>query len=148
MTLVKALRLFGPFWKVPFWRKKFHVFHIYLETMNILHISKKAELFNSFFANQRYLINNNSRLPRTLSCKTNERLSSVKTTDDDILKVIAKLDPNKADGRDKTSICMIKICSTCICKSLKFIFNHCIDNGIYIHASGKKLMLCQYTKKW
>ena len=115
--------------------------------MNILHISKKAELFNSFFANQRYLINNNSRLPRTLSCKTNERLSSVKTTDDDILKVIAMLDPNKADGRDKTSIRMIKICSTCICKSLKFIFNHCIDNGIYIHASKKKLMLCQYTKK-
>ena len=26
---------------------------------------------------------------------------------------------------------MIKICSTSICKPLRLIFNHCIDNGIY-----------------
>ena len=52
---------------------------------------KKAELFNSFFASQCSLINNNSQLSRTLSYKTNERLSSVKITDDDILKLIAKL---------------------------------------------------------
>ena len=62
------------------------------------------ELFNSFFANQCSLINNNSQLPRTLSYKTTERLYSIKITDDDILKIIAKLDPNKTHGHDKMSI--------------------------------------------
>ena len=50
---------------------------------------EKAELFNSFFENQWSLINNNSQLPPTLS-KLNEELSSVKITDDDILKISAK----------------------------------------------------------
>ena len=89
------------------------------------------ELFNSFFANQCSLINNSSQIPRTLSYRTNERLSSVKITDDDILKTIAKLDPNKAYGHDKISIRMIKIFSTSIYKPLRLIFNHCIDNGVY-----------------
>ena len=121
----------------------------------ITDFKKKAELFNSFFASQCSLINNNSQLPRTLSSKTNERLSSVKITDDDILKIIAKLDPNKAHGNDKISIRMIKICSTSICKPLRLIFNHCIDNGIYpcewkkanvvpIHKKGDKQALKNY----
>ena len=97
----------------------------------ITDFKKKVELFNSCFANQCSLINNNSQLPPTLSFKTNKRLSSVKITDGDILKKIAKLDPNKAHGHDKINICMIKICSTSICKPLGLIFNHCIDNGIY-----------------
>ena len=96
----------------------------------ITDFKKKVELFNSFFANQCSLINNNIQLQRTFSYKTNERLSSVKITDDDILKIIAKLYPNKAHGHDKISIRIIKICSTSICKALRLIFNHCIDNGI------------------
>ena len=60
---------------------------------------KKAELLYSFFANQCSLINNNSQLPRNLSYKANERLSSVKITDEDIFKIIPKLDPNKAHGQ-------------------------------------------------
>ena len=95
----------------------------------ITDFKKKAELFYSFFGNQYFLINNNSQLPPILSYKTTERLSSVKITDDDILKIITKLDPNKANGHDKISIRMIKICSTSICKSLRLIFNHCIGNG-------------------
>ena len=110
--------------------KKFHVFHRYLKTTNILQISRKKRNY-SFFANQCSLINNNSQLPRTLSYKTNESLYAIKITDDDILKIIAKLDPNKAQGHDKMSIRMIKICSTSICKPLRLIFNHCIDSGIY-----------------
>ena len=112
----------------------------------ITDFKKEAELFNSFCANQFSLINDNSQLPPILSYKTNERLSSVKISDDDIFKIIAKLDPNKAHGHDKINIRMIKICSACICKPLRLIFNHCIDNGIY-PCDWKKLMLCQFTKK-
>ena len=112
----------------------------------IIDFKKKAELFNSFFANHCSLININSQLPRTLSYKTNERLYSIKITDDDILKIIAKLDPNKAHGHDKMSICMIKICSTSIYKPLRFIFNHCIDSGIY-PCEWKKANVGQYKEK-
>ena len=121
----------------------------------ITDFKKKVELFNSFFGNQCSLINNKSQLPRTLSYKTNERLYSIKITDYDILKIIAKLDPNKAHGHDKMSIRMIKICSTSICKPLRLIFNHCIESGIYpcerkkanvvpIHKKGDKQTLKNY----
>ena len=88
-----------------------------------------------------------------MSYKTNERLYSIKITDDDILKIIAKLDPNKAHGHDKMSIRMIKICSTSICKPFRLIFNHCIDSGICqcewknvvpIHKKGDKQTLKNY----
>ena len=60
---------------------------------------KKPGTIQFFFVNQCSLIKNNSQLPLTLSYKTNERLSSVKITDDEVLKIIAKLDPNKAQGQ-------------------------------------------------
>ena len=58
-------------------------------------------------------------------------------------------------GNDKISIRMIKICGTSICKPLRLIFNHCIDNGIYpcewkkanvvpIHKKGDKQTLKNY----
>ena len=89
----------------------------------ITDFKKKEELFNSFFESQCSLINNNTQLSSTLSYKANERLSSFKITEDDILKIIAKID--KAHGHDKISICMIKICNTFICQPLKLIFSHC-----------------------
>ena len=91
-------------------------------------------------------MNNNSQLSLTLSKNTNERLFSVKIIDDDILKIIAKLDSNKAHGHDKISICMIKICSTLIGKPLRIIFNHCIDNGIY-PCKSKKANVAPIHKK-
>ena len=83
-------------------------------------------------------MNNNSQLSLTLSKNTNERLFS--------LKIIAKLDSNKAHGHDKISICMIKICSTLIGKPLRIIFNHCIDNGIY-PCKSKKANVAPIHKK-
>ena len=53
----------------------------------------------------------------------------LKLPNDGVLKIIAKLDPNKA--HDKISICIIKICSGSILKPLRLIFNHCLYNGIH-----------------
>ena len=64
-----------------------------------------------------------------MSYKTNERLSSVKITNDDILKTIANLDPNKAHGHDKIGV--YDQDGTSIFKPLRLIFNHYIDDGIY-----------------
>ena len=66
-----------------------------------------------------------------MSYKTNEMLSSVKTTDNDILKINAKLDPNKAHGHNKINIHMIKICTFFGSHRAIDLFNHCIDNALY-----------------
>ena len=49
---------------------------------------KKAELFNSYFANQCTLINSNNALPVNIQYLTDKRLSSFEFSEDDIIKVI------------------------------------------------------------
>ena len=78
---------------------------------------KKAELLNSYFANQCTFINSNSARPVNVQYLTDKRLSLFDFSGDDIMKVIQRLDPNKAHGQDNISIRMIKICG-------KSIVNH------------------------
>ena len=47
------------------------------------------------------------------------------------MKVIQKLDPNKAHGQYKISIRMIKICGNSVCKSLRKIFEECWRSGTF-----------------
>ena len=63
---------------------------------------KKAELFKYYFANQCTLINSNSTHPVNVQYLTDKRLSSFNFSED-IMKVIQKLDPNKAHGQDNIS---------------------------------------------
>ena len=149
----KSSKAYWPILKSFFIAKKPYFLPLFENNEYITHFKKRVELFNSCFANECSVINNDSQLPPPLSYKSNKRLSSVKITDDNILKTIAKLDPNKGHGHDKISICMIKIYSTSICKPLRLIFNHCLDNGIYscewkkvvpIHNKGYKQTLKNY----
>ena len=82
----------------------------------------KAELFNSFFTSQCSLIKNDSKLPSHLNYKTDNRLSAVNFSIDDIAKILQNLDPNKAHGHDKISIRMLQLCGNSICKPLELIF--------------------------
>ena len=88
----------------------------------ITNFRRKAELFNSFFASQCSLIKNDSKLPSYLYYKTDNRLSAVNFSIDDITKILQNLDPNKAHGHDKISIRMLQLCGNSICKPLKLIF--------------------------
>ena len=92
---------------------------------------KKAELFNSYFANQCSLINSNSTLPVNVQYLTDKRLSSFDFSEDDIMKVIQKLDANKAHGQNNISIHMIKICGKSICIPLRKIFEECLRTGTF-----------------
>ena len=92
---------------------------------------KKAELFNSYFTNQCTLINSNNTLPVTVQYWTDKRRSSFDFSEDDILKVIQKLDPNKSHDHDSISIRMIKICGKSTCKPLRKIFEECSRTGIF-----------------
>ena len=65
---------------------------------------EKAELFNSGFAAQCSLLSNSSKLPSHIQYLTNDRLSCVRFSHDNIAKAIQNLDPNKAHGHDNISI--------------------------------------------
>ena len=47
------------------------------------------------------------------------------------MKIVQKLDPNKAHGQHNISICMIKICGKSICKLLRKIFEEFLKTGTF-----------------
>ena len=86
---------------------------------------------------------------------TNNRLSSVTFSQDDIAKIIQNLDSGKAHGHDNTSIRMLKICGSAIYKPLAIVFKWCVGTGIFpselkkgnivpIHKKGDKQTLKNY----
>ena len=98
-----------------------------------LHSNKDPNLFNKlfkdFFANQCSLIKNPSVLLSVLFKRTENVISSIDFGLDDIAKIIQKIDPNKAPGRNMISMRMLKICGHSIYKPLQLIFRSCIENG-------------------
>ena len=90
---------------------------------------QKAELFNSFFAEQCSILQNSSKRPTNLAPRTDQSLTSINFSKDDILKIIQNLNLNKTHGPDKISIRMIKICGNSLCKPLEMIFKSCIIKG-------------------
>ena len=107
-------------------------------------------MFNNFFADQCSILRNKSELPATLSKKSSESLTTIDFSNNDILKIIRNLDPNKAHGHDMISIRMVKICDDSICKPLKLISQSCLDSGKFpanmvpIHKKGDKQILKNY----
>ena len=74
---------------------------------------------------------NSSKLPLTLSKKTEKFISSITSNCYDIVTIICSLDPNKAHSYDMISICTLKICDKSICKPLELIFQPCIKQGMF-----------------
>ena len=72
-----------------------------------------------------------SKLPSHFHYLTDNHLSSVRFSQDDIANIIQNLDPNKAHGHDNISICMLKICGSSIYKPLEIIIKLCIKTGIF-----------------
>ena len=93
--------------------------------------TKKAYLFNDFFAAQCKPLTNSSVLPSTISIKTHSRLNSISFEKEDILKIIRNLNVNKAHGHDDISIRMLKICDSEVVEPLSLIYKNCIDSGIF-----------------
>ena len=77
---------------------------------------------------------------------THESLSTINILTDDVLKIIRNLDPNKAHGHDMINIRKIKICDTSICRSLKLIFQSCLESGKF-PTEWKKQMSFQFKRK-
>ena len=94
----------------------------------ISNFSQKATIFNKFFASQCTLLQNSSSLP-TFYLTTNETLSSLNISDNDIFAIIKNLNPNKFHVWDNISIRMIKLCGKSIVCPLKLIFEASLQGG-------------------
>ena len=92
--------------------------------------TKKANLFNDFFASQCTPLSNNSTLPKKYFL-TEKRLITIDFNKDDILKIIRNLNVNKAHGHDEISIRMLKICDSAVTEPLSILFKNCIGSGIF-----------------
>ena len=77
---------------------------LFYENCFITNFKEKAELFNSFFADQYSLMSNVSKLPSNGTLYTNNGLSTVTFSQDETGKIIQNLNPNKVSVHDNISI--------------------------------------------
>lgn len=84
----------------------------------------KAELLNSHFATHFSLISDTSKLPLYVQYLTEDRLSCVSFSQDEIAKVIQNLNPVKVHGLENITIPILKVCVT----SNEII---CIETGVF-----------------
>ena len=94
-------------------------------------IQTKANIFNTFFAEQYTPLNNSSVLPVNQMFLTQSRLNFLNFNEDEILKVIRALNIHKAHGHDDISIRMIKICDKSLLKPLIILFENSIKSSCY-----------------
>ena len=111
----------------------------------VIDFSKKPDPFNYFFAKQCSIIKNHSALPLSTITVTDQYLANIEFTNDDIKRIICKLDPNKSHGH-MISIRMLKMSGDAIIEPLFKIFKNCLKCGIFPHdwIKGK---LYQFLKK-
>ena len=88
---------------------------------------EKTELFRKAML----LDQNESKLPPRLHFLTEKRLSMVKFVNNDKVKIIQNLNPNKAHRHDKISIRMLNLCGDSLRRPLELIFKDCLANGIF-----------------
>ena len=86
-----------------------------------------------------------SSLPH-LVFKTDSRISEIPVSTDQIIKIINKINPNKAHGFDDISVKMIKLCPELLASPLKLIFEKCIQEGSF-PKSWKKANVQPVHKK-
>ena len=119
----------------------------------ISNFSKKAKLFNKFFASQCTPLSNTSTLP-PLTIRTDKRLSSLKINEDDILSIVKSLNSNKSHCWDKLSVKLVNMCNKTLICPLKLIFKASIQEVVFpdcwkkanvvpIHKKGSKNILKQ-----
>ena len=98
---------------------------IFHDNKFVTDFSKKAHLFNSFFAKQCSIVENNSVFPSSTISVTDQYLANPEFTKDDIKRTICKLDPNNAHGHDMISIRILKMSGDAIMEPLFKIFKNC-----------------------
>ena len=87
----------------------------------ISNFSQKVSIFNKFVVSQCTTLQNSSSLP-TFHLRTDETISFLNISDNDIFTITKHLNPNKSHGWDNISSTMIILSGKSIVYSLKLIF--------------------------
>ena len=98
--------------------------------MFVSNCTEKAALFNDFFVKQCSEIETSSTLP---PCNEvfEHSICDVAITNEEILKIICALDPNKAHGWDEISVRMIRISDASLLFPLSLIYENCLKNKTF-----------------
>ena len=91
----------------------------------------KTNLLNGFFNQQCTTVDNPSSVAKNIFSEAEKRLSTFEICNDDIVKFIRLLYPNKAQGHDGLSIRMLKLCGTSIFKPLQILFKNCLGSEYF-----------------
>ena len=75
-------------------------------------------------------MSNTSQLPSNFTLYTDNRISTVTFSQDDIGEIIQNLNPNKAHSHDNISIRMLKLCGSSTCGLLQLIFKEALCTGL------------------
>ena len=81
---------------------------LFVNNKFIINCLDKAEIFNSYFAEQCTPFSTDSVLPG-LTFKTDNRIDSFPITLEEIKEIISVLQPKKANGPDSISVTMIQL---------------------------------------
>ena len=92
------------------------------------------------------ILQNGSTLQTNLAPRTDQSLTSINPSQDDILKIIQNLSTNKSNGSGKISIRLIKIRGNSLCKPLELIFKSCVTKGEFT-SEWKKAYVVPGHKK-
>ena len=97
----------------------------------IINPTEKAKNINEFFSNQFTLILNDSALPAFNFVTDDKKINDVLIRDDEILKLIRNLNPNKATGSDGIPGQMLPLCDDYVVLPLEIIFQNILENSTY-----------------
>ena len=96
----------------------------------VTNFSKKADLFNKFFADQCTPLNNLNKLP-PLYLRTDKKLCNLSINKNDVSTIIRNLDSNKSHGWDNLSVRMTKLCGDSLIYPLRCIFEGALQEAKY-----------------
>ena len=98
--------------------------------MFILNCREKAKLFTDVFSQQCKPVINYSVLPN-FNYLTNENIERIPIENNDIISLIRKLNPTKANGSDGMSGQMLLLCDNSVILPLRIIFRNILSTAIY-----------------
>ena len=111
-------------------RKYLFISSLYYDHRFMTDFKKKSEFFDSLFSEQRSLISYNSPLLSQIKYATEESLSTVALSVEDIGKIIQNLDSNIANCHNNVNIRMLNVCGDSIYKPLEIIFRQALLIGV------------------
>lgn len=98
-----------------------------------------AELFRNFFSSV-FVDSSNMTTHQTYKTKANQSLHLLQFSEETILEVIQKLNPDKGAGEDGITNLLILKCSNTLVTPLRIIFNKSLRDGIFPDRFKKTIM--------